>query len=204
MKKVAVSFEALEPFFEKIGKLPQLHRVLIAVGAFVLLIGGFGYLSYMPKFQQINDFEQQLEQLEQKLTIMRQQASQIDKYRQQMAEAKDKFQIVKKKLPEEKDIPSLLESISESGQAAGLEFLLFEPLPEDNHGFYAAIPVKIQVEGRYHEVERFLANVAEMNRIVNVHNIVMKPGKERDDLLTSCRAVTYRFIESAGQPSEKK
>jgi Tfp pilus assembly protein PilO len=48
----------------------------------------------------------------------------------------------------------------------------------------------------------FFESVAELNRIVNIRNIDIKPEKKSTDLLASCTAVTYKFIEST--PKKKK
>ena len=136
MKKPAISLEALEPFFEKIEKLTQVQRILIYVGTFLVIIGAFVYLMIMPKFQKIDELSGQLDTLEQKVVAARTKANKLDQYRKDLAAAKDTFKVVKKSLPEEKDIPKLLESVSLSGQEAGLEFLLFEPKGENRKEFY--------------------------------------------------------------------
>ena len=145
----------------------------------------------------------ELEQLEQQLVAAKAKASQLDKYRKEFAAKEDQFKIVKKSLPEEKDIPQLLESVSLSGQESGLEFLLFEPKPENKKEFYSAIPVDIRIAGPYQNVEDFFDRVSRLSRIVNVTNIRMKPKKD-GNLDTQCTAVTYRFIETKGKTKEKK
>jgi len=109
-----------------------------------------------------------------------------------------------KKLPEKKEIPSLLSSISQSGRDAGLEFLLFEPRGEQIKEFYAEIPVSIIVTGNYHKTALFFDKVARLHRIVNVDNIKMIAAKGSGELRTSCTAVTYRFVETKSKQASKK
>jgi len=104
--------------------------------------------------------------------------------------------LAKAVLPETKEIPSLLSSISQSGQDAGLEFVLFEPKAEVKKDFYAEIPVSIKVTGSYHNIATFFDNVSRLYRIVNIQNIEMKSGKNDTSLDTSCTAVTYKFVET--------
>ena len=117
-----------------------------------------------------------------------------------MQEAEAQFKTAMRALPEKEEIPSLLTSISKSGQDAGLEFLLFEPKPEVRKEFYAEIPVAINVTGGYHDMAVFLDKVARLSRIVNVRDISMGRTKDGEDLNTSCTAVTYKFVE--GPPPE--
>ncbi len=189
--------DALDPMFEKLGQLNKLHRILICVGTFLLLVGGFFYFSYLPKMQQIKGLKAQKSSLEQSLRVAKAKAAQLEEYRARMKKAQEDFMIAKAVLPETKEIPSLLTSISQSGQDAGLEFLLFQPKPEVKKGFYAEIPVDVKVLGSYHNVASFFDNVSRLYRIVNIEKVEMKAGKGNEKLNTACTAVTYKFLEVA-------
>ena len=92
-----------------------------------------------------------------------------------------------------------------SGQDVGLEFLEFTPKSEVRKEFYAEIPVSIKVNGGFHDLAIFFDKVARLSRIVNIKNIDMGPGKDSQELNTSCTAVTYKFVEPAPKkPSKKK
>jgi hypothetical protein len=54
----------MEAFFESIENLSKVQRILISVGVFVLIIGAFVYLLYMPKFSDIDRLGKQLKTLE--------------------------------------------------------------------------------------------------------------------------------------------
>ena len=203
MKKIDISLEALEPFFDKVGKLTQVQRILICCAAFLIVIGGFGYLSFLPKFEKIGELEKEYKELSQQLVAAKQKASELDKYRKELAEAEKDFEKVKKFLPEERDIPKLLATVSSSGQEAGLDFLLFEPKKEKKKEFYASIPVAIEVQGTYQNLETFFDKVSRLPRIVNIEKIKIKPRKGSDEIRTTCRAVTYRFIETKEQEKKK-
>ncbi|MBC8392981.1 MAG: type 4a pilus biogenesis protein PilO [Deltaproteobacteria bacterium] len=203
MKKIGISLEALEPFFDKVGKLTQVQRILICCAAFLIVIGGFVYLSFLPKFKQIDTLEKEFEELSQQLVAAKQKASELDKYRKEFAEAEIDFEKVKKSLPEERDIPKLLATVSSSGQEAGMDFLLFEPKKEQKKEFYASIPVAIEVEGTYQNLETFFDKVSRLPRIVNIEKIRIKPRKGSDEIRTTCRAITYRFIETKAQEKKK-
>jgi Tfp pilus assembly protein PilO len=48
----------------------------------------------------------------------------------------------------------------------------------------------------------FFDKVARLPRIVNIQDIVMKvdPSKKTNDLVTTCSAVTYKFLDIKEQP----
>lgn len=203
MKKIDLSklSKITEPLFktmDKIGKLSRLYRLLISLGIIVLFAGPIYYFSYLPKMEKIDKLTEEYEGLEQKLTRFKAKARQLRAVRKKFKDAETEFKIVMQALPEKKEIPNLLASISSSGQDSGLEFALFEPKPEKNKGFYAEIPVAISVSGSYHSVAMFFDKVSRLPRIVNIDNInitAQKGTKKGLRLTTSCTAITYRFVE---------
>jgi type IV pilus assembly protein PilO len=207
--KISKITEPLLKAMDRIGKLPKLYRLLISLGIIVLFAGPIVYFSYMPKMEKIETLNAEYEELEQKLTRFKAKARKLRAVRKQFEDAQNEFKIVMKALPEKKEIPSLLASISSSGQDSGLEFALFEPKPESNKDFYAEIPVSVKVTGSYHNVAMFFDKVSRLPRIVNIDNIgitAQKGTKKELSLTTSCTAITYRFIEKdkKGKKGKKK
>ena len=207
MEKKGIA-KSIEPFLEKIENLSQVQRIIISVGSFVVIAGIFIYFLYLPKFEKINSLKKQLTDLEQKLSTAKRNAADLKKFQAKMKEAEAQFNMAMKKLPETKEIPSLLTAISDSGQQVGLEFLLFEPKKEKKKEFYAEIPVAMSLRGDYHNLAIFFDQVARLNRIVNITNIQMTrakgKGKAAGELLAKCTAVTYKFLDEPPKKKKKK
>jgi len=196
MKKFDLSLKAIEPIFEKAGNISKIHRILICVATFIVITGLFVYFLYLPKFERLNQLNSEYKNFEQNLASAKTKAAQLNKYREKMKAAEAKYKIAMKALPDKKEIPSLLTSITESGKEAGLEFLLFQPKSEIIKDFYAEIPVSIKVAGNYHNVGLFFDKVSRLSRIVNIKDVVIATPREGKGLNTSCTAVTYRFVET--------
>jgi type IV pilus assembly protein PilO len=206
MKKIEIS-KFTEFFLEKIdkiGKLSKRYRVLISLGILLMLVVPFFYFSYQPKVKEIDQLKTEKETLETRIVRAKAKARQLKHFQDKLENAEMEFKLAVKKLPEKKEIPSLLSSISQSGRDAGLEFLLFEPRDERTKEFYAEIPVSIVVTGNYHKTALFFDKIARLHRIVNVDDIKMVATKESGDLITSCTAVTYRFVETKPDKDSKK
>jgi type IV pilus assembly protein PilO len=205
MKKVDFSkfSEQVLAGIDKIGKLSKLYRILIFLAIFVVLVGPFIWFIYLPKVKKIDELKKEQQTLDSRLLRAKAKARQLKHLQKEMQKAQAEFKMVKKKLPEQKEIPSLLANVSRSGHEAGLEFLLFQPGAERQKNFYAEIPVSIQVAGGYHDVALFFDKVSRLSRIVNIDNINMAKGKNDDKLNTSCTAITYRFVEAQPPPPKK-
>ncbi|MFQ5484406.1 MAG: type 4a pilus biogenesis protein PilO [Desulfobacterales bacterium] len=198
-----ISSNFMDPFLEKVGDLSKVVRALISAGLLLVLIGSFTYFSFLPKLKEIEKLTKTHEKLVTKLTRSKKKAAKIDMYKSMMREAQAEFNTALKALPEKKEIPSLLTSVSRAGIDSGLEFILFQPQSEVMKEFYAEIPVSIQVFGGYHSVALFFDRVARLPRIVNIKNIKMNQSKRNLKLTTTCTAVTYRFVESSRKKAGK-
>lgn len=204
MKANIDTAKGVNSFFDKIEELSKVQRILIFSGVFIAIIAIFVFLLYKPKLAQISALKKQLKTLEQKLAVAKKNAADLKKFQKMMQEAEVQFKTAMRALPEKEEIPSLLTSISRSGQDVGLEFLLFEPKSEIRKEFYAEIPVAMKVKGGYHDLAVFFDKVARLSRIVNIKNIEMGREKDSTDLNTSCTAVTYKFVEPAPPKKDKK
>ncbi|MFH1422872.1 MAG: type 4a pilus biogenesis protein PilO [Planctomycetota bacterium] len=206
MEKPDIS-KSIAPIFEKLEKLTKIKRFLLFSGVIVVMITAFVYFIFFPKVQQYHKLSSEYSDLDKKLAAAKMTAKELPKLTEEFNKAEIQLKIVMKALPESKEIPSLLESISLSGQEAGLEFVLFQPGNERNKSFYAEIPVSIQISGKYHNVAVFFDKVARLPRIVNIQDIVMKvdQSKKNNDLVTTCTAVTYKFLDTKdpGIPEKK-
>ncbi len=202
MKKLNLSLEALAPAIEWIEARTKLQRILIYASAIILVVGGFAYFAYLPKHKEIGKLENKYKELAQKLDKAKKNAKQLNYYRTQMKAAEAQFNIVMKALPEKKEIPTLLDGISQAARDAGLEITRFQPNAEKPKEFYAEVPLSINVVGSYHNVAMFFDRISNLPRIVTIEMIKMNPQKEGVNLTAATTAVTYKFIEP--KPKKKK
>ena len=195
--------KSIEPFLGKVENLSKAQRILISAALFIVILAVFIYFFYWPKFEKIASLKTELTKIEAKLAAAKRNAAGLKKFQAKIKEAEAQFNMAMKKLPEKEEIPSLLTAISDSGQAAGLDFLLFEPKAEKKKEFYAEIPVAMSLRGDYHNLAVFFDQVARLSRIVNIENIKMSRGKKGKNssassskaLTATCTAVTYKFID---------
>ncbi|MBW1998368.1 MAG: type 4a pilus biogenesis protein PilO [Deltaproteobacteria bacterium] len=195
-----------EAFFQKVGEIKMPVRILIFVGTIVVLGGVYLWFVYLPKTSEIAETKHRIAQLENKLRRAKVRAKALKKFEAEHARVDAQFKEALRLLPNKKEIPSLLRTITQLGTESQLEFRLFRPRRERARDFYIEIPVSIQVSGNYHNVAVFFDKVGRMERIVNILNVSMKPVAPRSTkLITNCDAVTYSFKgETNGEKAQKK
>ena len=211
MKNIALSSQTFEPLIKKIEGLEKVHRLLICIGTIVVLVLVFYFLFAAPTMENIKKYQAEYEATNAKLVVAKQKASQLEALQNERKMKETEFRKVMKALPENKEIPALLTSISQAGQDTGMEFASFEPKDEVSKGFYGEIPVNMEVIGNFHNTVLFFDKVTSLNRIVNIKNIEMAAAQAKDSkegegtkLKTKCEAVTYKFIEQNQVPVPAK
>ena len=185
----------LSDFFEKLDTLTKVHRLLIYLITFVVIGGVYSYFVLLPKHDELKREKQNYKSQVAKLSIFKKRASAILKYETLMAQKTEEFNQAMKALPDKRELPSLLTSISKAGSHAGLAFHLFQPAKEVNKEFFKEIPVSIKIQGRYHQITDFFFQIKRLNRIVNINNVNVKSKKGNNLIDMSCTAVTYMFVE---------
>lgn len=196
--------EKLGVFFDKVGTLTKVQRLLICLLAFAVLGGAYYYFIFAPKHTELKTVEKEYQTQSDKLAGYKKRASELLKYEKLMAQTQDKFNIAMKALPDTRELPSLLTGISRAGSDAGLAFHLFQPAPEVNSEYYKTLPISIKVVGRYHQFTDFFFQIARLNRIVNINNVEVKGVKNEEILEMSCQAATYMFVEKKEEIDDSK
>ncbi|MDG4475357.1 type 4a pilus biogenesis protein PilO [Thiovibrio frasassiensis] len=198
MKQIQAGFESF--LDSKVSRLDMKQKMLIAGATCVLPCIAFFFLAYSPKSTEITTLEAKKSGIESEIQRVEKIASDLNKHKAEMAEVQRQFAEASLLLPDQKEIPSLLTTISGQATSSGLDVLSFKPLPEKPQQFYAEIPVDIAVQGPYHNVGVFLDRISKLPRVVAVNNIQMDSPKQMGaemSLKSTFQLVTYRFLDPA-------
>lgn len=199
MKKFALPQSAQE----KLEALTTAQRVLIFVGTFLVLSGVFYFFKYKPETERIRGLRGSIARQEKRLSELKRASAQVEVLEKEVAEAEKEFSYLLTLLPDQKEIPGLLDSVSQLGAQVGLENILFQPQPEQPHEFYAVIPVRLDLLGTFHELGVFFDKISKLNRILKVESLNISRRKD-SSLQVACTIVTYRFLERVEQKSQSK
>ena len=126
------------------------------------------------------------------------QAVNLEELRKQKLQVEEYVTQLEKQLPGKAEMDALLSDINQAGLGRGLQFELFRPGQVVVKDYYAELPISIRVTGRYHDIGAFAADVANLSRIVTLHNLALGANKDQPNLLfMEATARTYRYLDSA-------
>jgi type IV pilus assembly protein PilO len=182
--------------------LPRQQKIGILVGLiiFILVIGYF-YV-YLPGDDKATKLAEEITAVRGDRDKKKALSANLPRLQKELQEWDAKLKAAVAQLPDRKEIPDLLSSLSTKAREAGLEILLFRPRAENFQEFYAEIPVDIVVRGGFFNAVTFFDEVGKLNRLVNIDNIDLKNPKVGGDqvaLEISTLTTTYRFLDEAEQ-----
>lgn len=189
-------------------ELPSSKKILILVGILGVITGLYFYLFFIPMQDEMKVLKTELDKLIKELNEGKMITRDLEKFKNQVEKLNAELANALTQLPNEKEIPEILKSISSLGKESNLEFTLFKPKPEEPQQFYARVPIDLVVVGSYHNTGLFFDKIGKLPRIINIIDFNMTRSKdiktrETDTIIrTSCLITTYRFIEK--KPEEKK
>jgi len=111
---------------------------------------------------------------------------------------------LEKQLPGKAEMDALLSDINQAGIGRGLQFELFRPGQVTVKDYYAELPIAIRVSGRYHDIGSFTADVANLSRIVTLHNLGIGSPNAQGLLSLEATARTYRYLDANEIAAQKK
>jgi len=192
--------------FDKIAKRPTNQKIIMLV-ALLLAVGVLSFFFLIkPKYAELKELKGKLETLQQQIQKDRQIADNLPVLLKEFDRLNGELKAALTELPNQKEIPALLTSVTDQGRKSGLDFLVFKPGTEVKLDFYAAVPVDITVAGSFQNVGDFFAAVGNLPRIVNISNVNFSDIKitgDRTNLKVTCLATTFRFLDKKEQDDAK-
>ena len=181
---------------KNIASAPTGVKAGILALLFVIIVGAGWFLHLSNLWDDLTRVENEEQSLREIYTQKRAAARNLDAYRVQLKEAELALATLLKQLPNKSEVDALLTDINQAGLSRGLQFDLFRPGATTFAEFYATLPVAVKVNGGYHEIASFISDVAQMPRIVTVHNIALAPVKGTQ-LSLEATLNTYRYLDEA-------
>jgi type IV pilus assembly protein PilO len=159
--------------------------VLIILG---LLAGGYYYFmteafsfTYRSRAMVLEELRLQRDHMSQDVSRARAVGDRLASLSREREKLAERWLELEARLPTVHDRAEFLAEITSLGRQQHLQFYLFEPKPPRSAEFYQEVGVQVQVKGSYHEVGRFLAELANLSRIVKVSSLKLTSDDQGGD-----------------------
>lgn len=187
------------------GSWPIAVKLSCYVFSFLLvcLISYFAVIQ--PQLQAIDAAVSQQEQLLNEYKEKSSKLRNLKQYQLSLLQMEKTFNQQLEQLPKESEIPSLLEDIHRAALRSGLKIVNIQLENEQKQAFFIEQPITIEARGDYHAYGQFVSYLAELPRIVTLHDFIMQtesdPNAKTDVPVVAftLKAKTYRYISPTAQ-----
>ncbi|MFW1676557.1 type 4a pilus biogenesis protein PilO [Pontibacter sp. JAM-7] len=194
LKKAFEGFDINELDFSEAGDWPIGIKIVSYILIICLLaVGGWFYYVEDKKIKLEREIKKETE-LRQTYKAKAFEVANLAALKKQMADVEERFAAILKQLPTEKEVPGLLEDITNLGTSVGLDIGTIALASERKEKFYIELPINIVVQGAYHQFGQFVSGIAALSRIVTLHDYNIKPSG--GSLSMTISAKTYRYDDT--------
>ena len=185
------------------GQWPTLPKVALWMLTVILVVvlGWFGLVSSAQ--EELDAARAKEPQLKVTYRNRLAQAVNLTELRKQKLQVQEYVTQLEKQLPGKADMDALLSDINQAGLGRGLLFELFRPGQVQVKDYYAELPIAIKVSGRFHDLGSFTADIANLSRIVTLHNLNIVPARE-GTMVMDATARTYRYLDAVEVAEQRK
>lgn len=160
---------------KEVGTWPLLLKVVVLLLVFMIALLGIYWFVIKERIDTLSHARQIESRL---LAEFRQKSAEtayLPEIEQQLADMDKQMQRLRAMLPTNVEIPSLLDSISDAARNNRLSVETIRSQETASQTHYIEHPFSIEVQGGYHEIAQFVADMAALPRIVTQHDFVLEP-----------------------------
>jgi len=190
---------------------PATQKILLAILFAGGAVGVFFGTHLVPfGFQNSNEriavLKGEYEKKSTELARARASVADLPRFEAEYEQLTQRWELASELLPTDKQTAALLRKITLAGQQSGVSFVMFKPNGTNPKEYHTELPVQISVTGGYHQVGSFLAELANMRRIVTVSNLRLVTNTRQDGASTTAEFVAsaYSLNTAPVAPAAKK
>lgn len=185
-----------------LNRLPIAAKVGVGAGAVGLVAVAYAVVFYADISSKMDAEDRKRTQLKEELSRARKAEYSYQKDLAELSDRQQRQRELNKVLPVTSEYPAFLSSIQNVANVSGVALTAWSPLPEVTDKFYARVPMKLELSGRFHQVAKFFYGVGQLDRIINLENISLsdpKPVGEDVLLRVEGLATAFRALEVSEQ-----
>jgi type IV pilus assembly protein PilO len=178
-------------------KFPNLTKY--AFGVFLAVLTGFAYyvLFYGDVADAIAKEKKQEKTLQEDLAKVKQSQFEYQRDLADLAQRQQRQRELNTVLPESTQYPAFLSSIQGVANVSGVMLQGWTPQDEIVQKFFAKVPMRLSLQGKYHQVAKFFYGVGQLDRIINIENISLTQPKMAGgevELKVECLATAFQTL----------
>jgi len=148
--------------------------LILGILGLVIIVIGFYFLLLSPLLGRLNEQAQAREDKQAQLEQVQQEVNELEEVRRNSPEIERQLLELSKRVPTQPQIPTLVVQVQEIADASGVTQLSIEPgdtAAPAGGGDYQIVPVTMQFNGTYDQMQDFLLRTRNLARLVTVTDV---------------------------------
>ena len=175
------------------GLWPIAPRIASAIAVLLVVVGLGWWGKWNEQMAAIENGAAEEVKLREEYKQKLQQAINLEALKDQRKLVQQYVATMEKQLPSQAEMAALLADINQAGLGRGLQFDSFKPGSPAVKDYYAELPITIKIQGNYHDLGQFVADIAKLPRIVTLNNLAITALKD-GGLSLDVTAKTFRYL----------
>jgi type IV pilus assembly protein PilO len=182
------------PAQSALAKLPVVAKVGVGAGVVAVIFFGYWFVFYSDVASKIEGAQRQKKSLRDQLAQQEQAEATYFADRGELALREQRARELNKVLPPDAQEDAFLSSVQQASNAAGIDLKSYAPTEEISQAFYAKVPMRLEVSGRFQQIAKFAYELGKVDRIINVEDIeLVEPKIIGDEIVLHGRCLATAF-----------
>lgn len=154
---------------------------------------------------QIERLESSIDELEREIEKGRAAKADLPRLEEDIRNYEIELERLRKILPTKRETDNLIKRYKQLTERGGFSLTSFAPGAFEDRGFYLEWPIKVTLDGTYHELGLFFDRMSNFSRIINVNDLTITPirsTKEDYTIHADFVARTFIFKEETQETQE--
>jgi type IV pilus assembly protein PilO len=179
--------------FSEAGSWPSPIKIVVitAICGMILFFGNSIHLQSMK--QQLNVVLDEENKLLDKVALNSYVDPTVYDYKNQLIILDKNLSEMSSQLPEKIEMSSILDEMTKLASKNGVLIASISLEKEEDTDNYIELPFKIEAQGKYHNFAAFLSELSKIERILTIHDVVIKPNNDDSLLSMQLVAKTYKY-----------
>jgi type IV pilus assembly protein PilO len=187
-----------------LARVPALAKIALGVGVALVTIGVYWFVFYSETAAKIEGALRQKKALADEMAQQQQALASYFADRDELARREQRARDLNKVLPADAQEDAFLSSVQLASNVAGIDLKGFAPQDEQNHSFYAKVPMKLEMTGKFHQIAKFAYELGKVDRIINVENIELtEPRVVGDEVILKGKCLATAFRVKAPKEAQR-
>lgn len=176
-----------------LNKLPWYGQV----GAFLVVFLVFWFLYVEPQREALALLQAELEQKRSEVAQAERDQVELERFQGEVDDLNNRLQALSAVLPERQEAAALLRRLVTFAQQSNLTLRAFRPQAPVIREMHSEWPIRLELDGTYHNLGSFFDRVSKFSRIINISDVIIwaKEAPELNLTITvECTATTFVLL----------